>query len=195
MRPGLRARDTSTSRGVRVAAGAAWGSLSSSNVGDSQTTLHMRPGSPAGRSSHVTAYSSPPSKQAASPRREPAGAHGCERAANAEQAPRPRAALRRGGGYPSPEPNAPRQEINSFAEGRSSTRRICRRLCEPFAAGCGAAGGPLGSHLEDTEQPHRFLEDIRPDKVFQLGQGFLQVIYCTYPKAGSKPLEEAEKTH
>lgn len=55
--------------------------------------------------------------------------------------------------------------------------------------------GPFGSYLEDTEQSRRFLEDIRPNKVFQLGQGFLQVIYCTYPKAGSKSLEEAEKTH
>lgn len=54
---------------------------------------------------------------------------------------------------------------------------------------------PFGSYLEDAEQSHRFLEDIRPNKIFQLGQGFLQVIYCTYPKAGSKSLEEAAKTH
>lgn len=55
--------------------------------------------------------------------------------------------------------------------------------------------GPLGSYLEDTEQPHGFLEDIRLNKIFQLGQGFLQVIYRTDPEAGSQSLEEAEKTH
>ena len=44
-------------------------------------------------------------------------------------------------------------------------------------------------YLENTEQPHGFLEDIGPHEILQLGQRFLQVIYCTHPEAGSESLE------
>lgn len=153
-----------------------------------RVTAKPRQGPPAGAG--ATTDSSPPGEQTAAGEREPAG-------------------LGARGYSSSPDTRSSPPRDTGVSQARAKHPEVGHKLLSPVAAAHAAAEeagvrlllppaprrGPLGSYLEDTEQPHGFLEDIRLNKIFQLGQGFLQVIYCTDPKAGSQSLEEAEKTH
>lgn len=97
-------------------------------------------------------------------------------------------------GIPAPSQTHRGRKLTPFPR-TAPAHAVSEEACVSLLLHAVSLRGPFGSYLEDAEQSHRFLEDIRPNKIFQLGQGFLQVIYCTYPKAGSKSLEEAAKTH